>query len=78
MAGGRLLARDLRLDRAVAIKVLPRNSPRTGLTRKVPPRDAHGRSFSHPNIVPVHSVRSTTALLAFARELLKAKASASA
>ncbi len=51
------LARDVRLDRPVALKVLPEH-----LTRRVDLRERFLREartaakLSHPNIVPIHSV----------------------
>ena len=61
------LARDLRLDRPVALEVLPtdlagdssRRERFLGETRTA-------ASFSHPNIVPVHAVEACDGALAFA------------
>ena len=61
------LARDVKLDRPVALKVLPAE-----FASQVPLRDRFLRetrtaaSFSHPNIVPVYAVEETEDLLAYA------------
>jgi hypothetical protein len=65
--GAVYLARDIRLDRPVALKVLPAElaadpSLRERFLRET--RTAAG--FSHPNIVPVHAVEEHGGLLAFA------------
>lgn len=65
--GAVYLARDLRLDRPVALKVLPSEvavlpSLRERFLRET--RTAAG--FSHPNIVPVYAVEETEDLLAYA------------
>jgi serine/threonine-protein kinase len=65
--GAVYLARDLRLDRLVALKVL-----RADLTHDVALRERFLRetrtaaSFSHPNIVPVHAVEEREGVLALA------------
>lgn len=65
--GAVYLARELRLDRSVALKVLPE-----GVAHDVALRDRFLResrlaaSFSHPNIVPVYAVEEQDDLLAFA------------
>jgi hypothetical protein len=60
------LARDLQLDRNVAIKVLPREFAADAMLRERFVRETRvAASFSHPNIVPVHAVEERDALLAF-------------
>ncbi|HXI20624.1 MAG TPA: serine/threonine-protein kinase, partial [Gemmatimonadales bacterium] len=64
--GAVFLARDLRLDRPVAIKVLPPElAVRPELRERFLRETRTAASFSHPNIVPVHSVEETPALLFF-------------
>ena len=65
--GAVYLARDLRLDRPVALKVLPGElagdaSLRERFLRETRP----AASFSHPNIVPVHAIEDRDGVLAFA------------
>lgn len=61
------LARDLRLDRPVALKVLPAEIADQGDLRDRFLRETRtAASFSHPNIVPVFSVEDQGGLLAFA------------
>ena len=61
------LARDVKLDRPVALKVLP-----SEFTSQVALRDRFlaetrtAASFSHPNIVPVYAVEESEDLLAYA------------
>src|SRR6476659_4636119 len=51
------LARDVQLDRDVAIKVLPSHMARTGESRERFLREARtAAGLSHPNIVPIHRV----------------------
>src|SRR5215213_685398 len=51
------LARDVQLDRDVAIKVLPPHLARTGDSRERFIREARtAAGLSHPNIVPIHRV----------------------
>ncbi|HEY9226990.1 MAG TPA: protein kinase, partial [Gemmatimonadaceae bacterium] len=51
------LARDVRLDRDVAIKVLPTHLAHTPAARDRFVREARtAASLSHPNIVPIHRV----------------------
>src|SRR3954468_11080234 len=51
------LARDVRLDRDVAIKVLPTDLAHTEEARERFLREARtAASLSHPNIVPIHRV----------------------
>jgi len=61
------LARDLRLDRAVALKVLPPEFAMDASLRERFLRETRtSASFSHPNIVPVHAVEESDTLVAFA------------
>jgi hypothetical protein len=65
--GAVYLARDLRLDRPVALKVLPAAVADDGALRDRFLRETRlAASFSHPNIVPVHAVEEQDGLLAFA------------
>lgn len=61
------LARDVRLDRAVALKVLPVAFAADASLRERFLRETRtSASFSHPNIVPVHAVEESDDLVAFA------------
>ena len=65
--GAVYLARDLRLDRMVALKVLPaeyRANP--DLHERFLRETRTAASFSHPNIVPVHAVEDRDGVLAYA------------
>jgi len=65
--GAVYLARDLRLDRSVALKVLPPEFAASGALRERFLRETRtAASFSHPNIVPVHAVEEHEGVLAFA------------
>jgi hypothetical protein len=65
--GAVYLARELRLDRPVALKVLPAAVADDGALRDRFLRETRlAASFSHPNIVPVHAVEEQDGLLAFA------------
>jgi serine/threonine-protein kinase len=65
--GAVYLARDLRLDRSVALKVLPPEfADDTALRERFLRETRTAASFSHPNIVPVHAVEERDGLLAFA------------
>lgn len=65
--GAVYLARDLQLDRPVAIKVLPPEFAQQNDLRERFLRETRtAASFSHPNIVPVFSVEDRDGLLAFA------------
>ena len=65
--GAVYLARDLRLDRPVALKVLPAEFAGDSSLRERFLRETRtAASFSHPNIVPVHAVEERDGLLAFA------------
>ena len=60
-------ARDLRLDRAVALKVLPPEFAIDASLRERFLRETRTpATFSHPNIGPVHAVEESTTLVAFA------------
>ncbi|HSB54925.1 MAG TPA: serine/threonine-protein kinase, partial [Gemmatimonadales bacterium] len=64
--GAVYLARDLRLDRPVAIKVLPPElAVRPELRERFLRETRTAASFSHPNIVSVYSVEETPGLLFF-------------
>ena len=64
--GAVYLARDLRLDRQVALKVLPPEFAGDSSLRERFLRETRtAASFSHPNIVPVHAVEEREGLLAF-------------
>jgi len=65
--GAVYLARDLQLDRNVAIKVLPPEfAAQIDLRERFLRETRMAASFSHPNIVPVFSVEDRDGLLAFA------------
>ncbi len=65
--GAVYLARDLKLDRPVALKVLPPELASDSSLRERFLRETRtAASFSHPNIVPVHSVEDRDGVLAFA------------
>ncbi|MDP3911555.1 MAG: serine/threonine-protein kinase [Gemmatimonadales bacterium] len=51
------LARDLRLERVVAIKVLPPDRTRDAFSRERFMREARtAAKFSHPHVIPIHAV----------------------
>ena len=61
------LARDVRLDRPVALKILsPELAGDSSLRERFLRETRTAASFSHPNIVPVHAVEDREGLLAFA------------
>jgi len=61
-----LLARELKLDRAVALKVLqPEFATQAGLRDRFLRETRTAASFSHPNIVPVYAVEESDDLLAY-------------
>jgi serine/threonine-protein kinase len=61
-----LLARELKLDRPVALKVLnPEFASQSGLRDRFLRETRTAASFSHPNIVPVHAVEESNDLLAY-------------
>jgi serine/threonine-protein kinase len=65
--GAVYLARDLKLDRLVALKVLPPEFAADPALRERFLRETRtAASFSHPNIVPVHAVEDRDGVLAFA------------
>jgi hypothetical protein len=64
--GAVYLANDIRLDRHVALKVLPPEfATDSGLRERFLRETRTAASFSHPNIVPVHSVEEDGQSLAF-------------
>jgi eukaryotic-like serine/threonine-protein kinase len=64
--GAVYLARDLQLDRLVALKVLPAEFvSQTDLRARFLQETRTAASFSHPNIVPVFSIEDRDGLLAF-------------
>ncbi|MDB4877369.1 MAG: putative serine/threonine protein kinase [Gemmatimonadetes bacterium] len=64
--GAVYLARDLRLDRPVAIKVLPPEFASQAALRERFLRETRtAASFSHPNIVPVYAIEETDAVVAY-------------
>jgi len=64
--GAVFLARDLKLDRLVAIKVLPPElAARPELRERFLRETRTAAAFSHPNIISVHSVEETGSLLFF-------------
>ncbi len=65
--GAVYLARDLKLDRPVALKVLPPEFVQDASLRERFLRETRtAASFSHPNIVPVHGIEEREGLVAFA------------
>ena len=61
------LARDLKLDRPVALKVLPAEfAAQVSLRDRFLRETRTAASFSHPNIVPVYAVEESEDLLAYA------------
>ncbi len=65
--GAVYLARDIELDRSVAIKVLPQEFATVPDLRERFLRETRtAASFSHPNIVPVFGIEDRPGLLAFA------------
>ena len=65
--GAVYLARDLTLDRLVALKILPAEFAADSSLRERFLRETRvAASFSHPNIVPVYAVEERDGLLAFA------------
>ena len=66
------LARDLRLDRLVALKVLPAEfASQVALRERFLRETRTAASFSHPNIVPVYAVEQGDELLAYAMGLVE-------
>ncbi len=65
--GAVYLARDLQLDRPLALKVLPAEfASQADLRARFLQETRTAASFSHPNIVPVFAVEDRDGLLAFA------------
>jgi serine/threonine-protein kinase len=65
--GAVFLARDLKLDRLVALKVLPAEFATDVVLRDRFLRETRTTaSFSHPNIVPVHAIEERDDILAYA------------
>src|SRR4051812_25699210 len=61
------LVRDLRLDRLVALKVLPPEfATQVALRERFLRETRTAASFSHPNIVPVYAVEESDDVLAYA------------
>ncbi len=70
--GAVYLARDLKLDRAVALKVLPPEfASQAGLRDRFLRETRTAASFSHPNIVPVYAVEEGDGHLAYAMGLVE-------
>lgn len=70
--GAVYLARDLKLDRHVALKVLPPEfAEHPDLRERFLRETRTAASFSHPNIVPVHAVEDRETLLAYAMGLVE-------
>ena len=66
------LARDIQLDRLVALKVLPQEFAVQPVLRERFLRETRlVAGFSHPNIVPVYAVEETEDLLAYAMGLVE-------
>ena len=66
------LARDLKLDRPVALKILlPEFVSQVGLRDRFLRETRTAASFSHPNIVPVYAVEETADHLAYAMGLVE-------
>src|SRR5213594_1521405 len=54
------LARDLRLERVVAVKLLPPDRARDAAARERFLREARmAAQLSHPHIIPIHAVEET-------------------
>jgi eukaryotic-like serine/threonine-protein kinase len=65
--GAVYLARDMKLDRPVALKVLPSEYASQPMLRDRFVRETRlAAGFSHPNIVPVYAVEETDDILAYA------------
>ncbi|MDQ6633535.1 MAG: serine/threonine protein kinase [Gemmatimonadota bacterium] len=66
------LARDLKLDRPVALKILlPEFATQPGLRDRFLRETRTAASFSHPNIVPVYAVEESDDYLAYAMGLVE-------
>jgi eukaryotic-like serine/threonine-protein kinase len=76
--GAVYLARDRRLDRPVALKVLPSEYAAVPELRERFLRETRlAAGFSHPNIVPVFAIEDTDDVLAFAMGLVEGESLAS-
>ena len=65
--GSVYLARDIRLDRPVALKVLPPEfAEQSALRERFLLETRTAARFSHPNIVPVYAVEESADILAYA------------
>jgi serine/threonine-protein kinase len=65
--GAVYLARDVRLERHVALKVLPEEfATQVALRERFLRETRTAASFSHPNVVPVYAVEETDDVLAYA------------
>jgi serine/threonine protein kinase len=65
--GSVYLARDLRLDRPVALKVLPPEfAEQSALRERFLLETRTAARFSHPNIVPVYAVEESPDVIAYA------------
>jgi serine/threonine-protein kinase len=70
--GAVYLARDVRLDRLVAVKVLPAEyAAQPNLRDRFLRETRMAASFSHPNIVPVYAVEQAADLLAYVMGLIE-------
>src|SRR5436190_20163511 len=60
------LAREVHLDRSVAIKLLPPDMARQGVLRERFLREARtAAKLSHPNIIPIHAVEEIAGFVYF-------------
>ena len=76
--GAVYLARDRRLDRPVALKVLPNEYASVPELRERFLRETRlAAGFSHPNIVPVFAIEETDEILAFAMGFVEGESLAS-
>jgi serine/threonine protein kinase len=72
--GAAFLARDVRLDRAVAIKELPSEFAGDPMLRERFMREVKtAAGFSHPSIAPVHGVEGSPDALAFVMGYVEGK-----
>jgi eukaryotic-like serine/threonine-protein kinase len=76
--GAVFLARDRRLDRPVALKVLPPEyAAQADLRERFLRETRLAAGFSHPNIVPVFAIEETESVLAFAMGYVEGESLAS-
>src|SRR3954449_1296123 len=69
------LARDVQLDRDVAIKVLPTHLARSGAARERFLREARmAAGLSHPHIVPIHRVGEAGGFVFFVMSYVEGEA----